>query len=259
MISISANELSVAYNNLSVLENLNFEIIQGEFIGIVGKSGTGKTTLLNALAGFIDYNGTKIVNGNIGFCFQNHSLFNWMTVAQNIGFGITNKSEKEKKEIVADVLKKIDLEVYGNKYPKELSGGQTQRVALGRAIAYNPSILMLDEPFSSLDIYTRDQMIDWVLKLISELTITVLMVTHYLDEALILADRIFVLREKEIVTTFPVTFSKPRTQEIRYTDQFQKNKLDLSSWINNTFEITLKNKKNATHSNTHNETKKLNR
>jgi len=231
-IAISAKNLSVAYGSNSVLEGVEFKIKNGEFVCIVGKSGTGKTTLLNTLAGFIGYQGEVNVNGNIGFCFQCHSLFYWMTVAENIGFGITHLTGKEKKEIVAEVLKRIDLEKYANKYPKELSGGQTQRVALGRAIAYSPQILMLDEPFSSLDIYTRDQMIDWVLKLISELNITVLMVTHYLDEALILADRIFVLRDKNISNEFPVVFPKPRTQKIRFTEEFQNNKQELSVLIN---------------------------
>ena len=231
-IAILAKNLSVAYGSNSVLEDVNFEIKSGEFVGIVGKSGTGKTTLLNALADFIGYKGDVNVNGTIGFCFQSHSLFYWMTVAENIGFGINNTDKKEKKEIVADFLKRIDLEKYANKYPRELSGGETQRVALGRAMAYNPKILLLDEPFSSLDIYTRDQMIDWVLKLISELKITVLMVTNYLDEALILADRIFVLKDKNISTEFPVLFPKPRTQQIRFTEEFQKNKQELSALIN---------------------------
>jgi len=230
--TISAKNLSVAYGTNSVLEGLDFEIRSGEFVGIVGKSGTGKTTLLNTLANFIGHQGEVKVNGTIGFCFQSHSLFYWMTVAENIGFGINHVGKKEKKEIVADVLKRIDLEKHANKYPGELSGGQTQRVALGRAMAYHPQILMLDEPFSSLDIYTRDQMIDWVLKLISELEITVLMVTHYLDEALILADRIFVLKNKNILTEFPVLFPKPRTQKIRFTEEFQKNKQELSALIN---------------------------
>lgn len=232
-IAISVKDLSVGYGLNHVLENLNFEIKSGEFIGIVGKSGTGKTTLLNTLAGFIEFNGNVNVRGTVGFCFQSHSLFYWMTVAENIGFGITRINGKEKNDIIADVLKRIDLEKYADKYPRELSGGQTQRVALGRAMAYNPNILMLDEPFSSLDIYTRDQMIDWVLKLISELKLTVLMVTHYLDEALILADRIFVVKEKNISNEFIVSFPKPRTQEIRFTEEFQKNKIELSLLINN--------------------------
>ena len=96
------------------------------------------------------------------------------------------------------ILNKIDLLEYKQKYPNELSGGQQQRIALGRALANKPSILLLDEPFSSLDIYTRDQMMEWVLKIISEMNITIVMVTHYLDEALILADRVLVLKNKNI-------------------------------------------------------------
>ena len=233
-ISVAVKDLSVAFGEYQVLENINFQVRNNEFIAIVGKSGTGKTTLLNTLAGFIPCKGKVSINGNIGFCFQDHSLFYWMTVAENIGFGLSHVNRNERDETVNDILKKIDLESYANKYPSELSGGQTQRVALGRSIAYKPKILMLDEPFSSLDIYTRDQMIDWVLKLVSELNMTILMVTHYLDEALILADRIFVLKDKNIFDNFPVDFPKPRTQDIRFTDSFQKSKLILSDLINHT-------------------------
>jgi len=230
--SILVKNISVSYDdNLRVLEYVNFDVRNGEFIAIVGKSGAGKTTLLNTLAGFIKFKGEINVEGNIGFCFQNHSLFYWMTVAENIGFGL-KKNGSEKRVIINDVLKKIGLLDLANKYPKELSGGQMQRVALGRAIAYNPNVLLLDEPFSSLDIYTRDQMMDWVLKLISEMNITVVMVTHYLDEALVLADRIFVLKEKKILREIKVPFAKPRSQAIRFTEQFQKSKQELSSLIN---------------------------
>jgi len=230
--SISVKNLSVAYGSFSVIEDVSFDIRNAEFIAIIGKSGTGKTTLLNALAGFIKCNGDVNITDCIGFCFQNHSLFYWMTVAENIGFGLNNMNNTDKKHTVNEILKKIDLFEYGNKYPKELSGGQMQRVALGRAIAYNPDVLLLDEPFSSLDIFTRDQMMDWLIKLISELKITVVMVTHYLDEALVLADRIFVLKEKRISNVVNVPFAKPRTQAIRYTEQFQKSKQELSDLLN---------------------------
>ena len=230
--SISVKNLSVSYGSNCVLEDINFDIRNAEFISIIGKSGTGKTTLLNALAGFIKYNGDVNIEDSIGFCFQNHSLFYWMTVEENIGFGLNNMNNANKKHTVNEVLKKIDLIEYGNKYPKELSGGQMQRVALGRAIAYNPNVLLLDEPFSSLDIFTRDQMMDWLLKLISELKITVVMVTHYLDEALVLADRIFVLKQKNILNVVNVPFAKPRTQAIRYTELFQKNKEELADFLN---------------------------
>jgi ABC-type nitrate/sulfonate/bicarbonate transport system ATPase subunit len=229
---ISIQNLLVGYNNKSVLEGVNIDIKSGEFVAIVGKSGTGKTTLLNSLAGFIKYEGNILMPQSIGFCFQNNSLFYWMTVKENICFGLDGLSDNEKNKIVSEILLKIDLADFKDKYPTELSGGQQQRVALGRALANKPKVLLLDEPFSSLDIYTRDQMIVWVLKVISEMDITILMVTHYLDEALVLADRIIVLKNKKILTEIQVPFDKPRTQSIRYTEQFQNIKHHLTVLLN---------------------------
>ena len=229
---ISIQNLTVGYNNQSVLENLCLDIEKGEFIAIVGKSGTGKTTLLNSLAGFIKHSGKVEMPKSIGFCFQNNSLFYWMTIKENIAFGLDEFNDNEKKAIVNDILNKIDLVEFQNKYPTELSGGQQQRVAFGRALANKPKILLLDEPFSSLDIYTRDQMIVWVLNIISNMDITIIMVTHYLDEALVLADRIIILKNKNILTEVKVTFDKPRSQKIRYTEFFQKTKQDLALLLN---------------------------
>jgi iron(III) transport system ATP-binding protein len=230
--SISVNNLSVTYKTVSILEDLNFQIEDGEFIGIIGKSGEGKTTLLNAIAGFIKHTGNVTTEGKIGFCFQSNSLFNWMTVEDNIAFGLNGMRKEEKDKIVIDVLKKIGLEQYGKFYPTQLSGGQVQRVALGRAIAYKPSIILLDEPFSSLDIFTRDQMIDWVLKLISEMKVTVVMVTHYVDEALIFSDRILLVKNKNIAQDIEINFPKPRTQSIRFTEDFQNKKQQLFEYLN---------------------------
>ena len=229
---ISIQNLTVGYNNQSVLENLCLNIDQGEFIAIVGKSGTGKTTLLNSIAGFIKHSGKIEMPKSIGFCFQNNSLFYWLTVKENIVFGLDEYNDIEKKAIVNDILNKIDLVEFQDKYPTELSGGQQQRVAFGRALANKPKILLLDEPFSSLDIYTRDQMMVWVLNIISKMDITIIMVTHYLDEALVLADRIIILKNKNILTEVKVTFDKPRSQKIRYTEFFQKTKQDLALLLN---------------------------
>ena len=229
---ISIQNLTVGYNNQSVLENLCLNIDQGEFIAIVGKSGTGKTTLLNSIAGFIKHSGKIEMPKSIGFCFQNNSLFYWLTVKEYIVFGLDEYNDIEKKAIVNDILNKIDLVEFQDKYPTELSGGQQQRVAFGRALANKPKILLLDEPFSSLDIYTRDQMMVWVLNIISKMDITIIMVTHYLDEALVLADRIIVLKNKNILTEVKVTFDKPRSQKVRYTEFFQKTKQDLALLLN---------------------------
>jgi sulfonate transport system ATP-binding protein len=229
---ISIQNLTVGYDNQTVLENLCLDVNTGEFVAIIGKSGTGKTTLLNSLAGFINHSGIIEIPKSIGFCFQNNSLFYWMTVKENIAFGLDELNENEKKEVVNDILNKIDLLKFQDKYPNELSGGQQQRVAFGRALANKPKVLLLDEPFSSLDIYTRDQMMVWVLNIISKMDITIIMVTHYLDEALVLADRVIVLKNKNILTDLKVPFDKPRSQNIRYTEIFQKTKQDLTLLLN---------------------------
>lgn len=229
---ISIQNLTVGYNGQNVLEDLCLDINTGEFIAIVGKSGTGKTTLLNSLAGFIKHSGKIEMPDSIGFCFQNNSLFYWMTVKNNIALGLDEFNDIEKNVIVNDILNKIGLIEFQDKYPTELSGGQQQRVAFGRALANKPKILLLDEPFSSLDIYTRDQMMEWVLSIISKMDITIIMVTHYLDEALVLADRVVVLKNKSILTEVKINFDKPRSQNIRYTESFQKLKHDLSLLLN---------------------------
>jgi ABC-type nitrate/sulfonate/bicarbonate transport system ATPase subunit len=229
---IVVKNLSVTYNDKAILSNLNFDIQTGQFVAIVGKSGTGKTTLLNSLAGFIKYNGSILIPKSIGFCFQNNSLFYWMTIKENIIFGLDGLTKMNKSIVADEILKKIDLLEYKDKYPTELSGGQQQRVALGRALANRPKILLLDEPFSSLDIYTRDQMMEWVLKITSEMEVTIIMVTHYLDEALVLADRIVVLKDKNILTEIIVPFSRPRSHQVKYTEQFQNIKHSLAMLLN---------------------------
>ena len=232
-IVIQIRNLFANYGNTKVLNGINCDIRQGELIGILGKSGTGKTTLLNIIAGFIKAEGEIKVSGNIGYCFQQHSLFDWMTVAENIEFGLQNMSEYEKGIAVSDLLHKIDLIDASNKYPFELSGGQMQRVSLARALANKPSIILLDEPFSSLDILTRDLMIEWFLQFIRNYPVTVIMVTHYLDEALLFSDRILILKNQKIEHDFKVELKKPRTLELKFKKKFRKNKKILLATLKN--------------------------
>ncbi len=228
---ISLSELSVTYGEKRVLNKLNLTFKRGEFVAILGKSGSGKTTLLNSIANFIPFEGKVDKMGKVGFCFQNHALFFWMTTRQNIGFGV-RETAQAKQKLVDEVIRKIGLRGYEDRYPSELSGGEQQRVALGRAIATNPSILLLDEPFSSLDLFTRDQMINWMLMLTHEVEATILMVTHYLDEALVLADRIIVLSDGKIYADYPSPLPRPRGVGIRFDNAFLEAKQVLHDTVN---------------------------
>jgi iron(III) transport system ATP-binding protein len=196
-----------------VLKNINLEIEKGEIISILGKSGSGKSTLLNVIAGFETANsgslriGDRIVfdkgvntrpeDRNIGFVFQNYALFPHLNVEKNLLFGVKNK--KNKKTVVKELLEMIDLQGYEKKYPHELSGGEQQRVSLARVLATGPDIILLDEPFSSVDTLLKAQIEKDLLTLIKKNGKTAIFVTHDPKEAMAISDKIAFLENGEIV------------------------------------------------------------
>ena len=230
--SIEVQNLEVTFDSKKVLDSINFHVKQGEFVSIVGKSGSGKTTFLNALAGFIGHKGKVNIAKNIGFVFQDYSLFPWLTVKDNIGFGINNKNYNERKEIISHYLKIIGLKSHENKYPADLSGGQRQRVAIARAFAPNPDIILMDEPFGALDIYTRDRMQKWLLDLWERERKTIIFVTHYIDEAIFLSDRIFVMKDGKFVNGYKLELKRPRKEDIKFNKNFVQLKKNILKYIN---------------------------
>lgn len=219
-IQIKVENLSVTYGNFCVLEDVNLEVCSGEFVSLVGASGSGKTTLINALAGFIQANSDIHIPGKIGVVFQDYSVFPWMTVSQNIAFGLHNRQESHKSEIVTQHLKLIQLEDRADKYPAELSGGQIQRVAIARALAPDPDVILMDEPFGALDRDTRERMQKWLLDIWNEDHKTIIFITHDIEEAIFLSDRVLVLSNKRIGKEFKVPFERPRTENIKFTTDF---------------------------------------
>ncbi|MFM9435400.1 NitT/TauT family transport system ATP-binding protein [Janthinobacterium sp. CG_23.3] len=189
---------------LVALKDINLEIPRGQFVCLLGPSGCGKSTLLNAVAGFappsaggISADG-RVVTGpgpERGIVFQEYALFPWMTVAENIAFGleIQGAPKAEIAATVAKLLQMLSLGDFGARFPKDLSGGMRQRVAIARVLALDSPIMLMDEPFGALDALTRRNLQDELLRIWAELKKTILFVTHSIEEALYLADRIVVM------------------------------------------------------------------
>lgn len=222
------------------LNGVSLDIGDNEFICVVGPSGCGKSTLLNIIAGLNSPTSGKIyVDGKEvnepgperGVVFQQYALFPWLTVRKNVEFGLKLKGiNKEEASMIANkYLKMVDLEDFADSYPKELSGGMKQRVAIARAYAVNPDVLLMDEPFGALDAQTRTQLQSELLKTWETERKTCFFITHDVDEAIILAQRVVIMsarpgRVKEIVN---IDIPYPRTQETKMTKEF----LDLKNYI----------------------------
>ncbi|PPJ49191.1 ABC transporter ATP-binding protein [Rhizobium sp. KAs_5_22] len=206
-IDIELVSVSKSFGPVSVVKDISLQIPRGEFVSILGPSGCGKTTTLNMIAGFnapsygdIRIRGKSQVRvpperRNIGLVFQNYALFPHMTVAENVGFGLRMRgaSRSEIAVAVRDALRGVHLEAFAARYPKELSGGQQQRVALARAIAPRPSVLLLDEPLSNLDLKLREAMRVELKEIQEALGMTFVYVTHDQEEAMAMSDRIVVM------------------------------------------------------------------
>lgn len=199
-----------------VLDSLDVTVKPGEFLVLMGPSGCGKSTLLRIMAGLIAPTAGNIIDSpeRIGFVFQNFGLMPWLTVEQNIAFGLKMADEgvKYTRDIVIKYLHQLGLSGLGNRHPKELSGGQKQRVGLARALAINPDVLMLDEPFSALDATTASELRHDLLKLWQTNRRTIIMVTHLPAEAAEMADRILVFspRPGRVISEITNHLARPR-------------------------------------------------
>jgi putative spermidine/putrescine transport system ATP-binding protein len=206
---LELTNIQKSYSNSVVVQDFNLSVAQGEFISFLGPSGCGKTTTLRMVAGFeTPTSGQIIINGNditslppnkrnVGMVFQSYALFPNMTVAENIGYGlkVAGKPKDEIAKRVEEMLALIHLEEFGKRFPNQLSGGQQQRVALARALAFQPQVLLLDEPLSALDAKIRVELRQEIRRIQQQLGITTIYVTHDQEEALSLSDRIVVMSQ----------------------------------------------------------------
>jgi NitT/TauT family transport system ATP-binding protein len=206
---------------IHVLERINLEVAPGEFVCIVGPSGCGKSTLLNIVGGFLSQTrGEALVERQPVsgpdrrriFVFQENGVFPWLTVRENIGFGLLASPEAEREKTVAHYTEMVGLTGFENSYPRELSGGMRQRVEIARALAANPDIIYMDEPFGALDFITRLKMRADLVRIWQREKKTILFVTHDIEEAVQLADRVIIMsrRPATIQKVVPVDLPRPR-------------------------------------------------
>ncbi len=233
VVNVSKVFLNPKGKEVSVLKKVNIRVCRGEMVCLMGPSGCGKTTLLNLLAGFdLPTEGKIIVNGrNVqgpgpdrGVVFQEDALFPWLNVLENISYGL-KVNKKIKKEVNTDVkwvIEATGLKGYEEHFPGQLSGGMKQRVSLSRVLVNSPDILLMDEPFASLDAQTRSSMQKLLNQLWNSLEQTVLFITHDLDEAIFLGDRIYLMspRPGKIAQEFLIDIPKPRNEETFLTQEF---------------------------------------
>jgi sulfonate transport system ATP-binding protein len=211
-------------NGVRALDCVSIRVPQGQIVAVVGGSGCGKSTLLRVASGLdpatqgrVTLNGTRITapHERIGMIFQEPRLLPWLSVADNVGFGLTHLPTAEQNALVAKVLQRVGLSDKATMWPRELSGGQAQRVAIARALVPKPEVLLLDEPFSALDAFTRVDLQDHLLDLWADLKPTLILVTHDVDESIVMADRVLVMRPRpgrifdEIETDLP----RPRDRQ----------------------------------------------
>ena len=232
---ISVQDVSMSFGQLNVLEHIDLDFHENEFVAVVGASGCGKSTLLSIIGGLLEpTQGTVQANGvkvegpgrDRGIVFQQPALLPWLSCKANVEFalrGETDLSKADRARIASERIKDVKLDGFEDSYPNELSGGMKQRLALARSLSYKPSVLLMDEPFGALDALTRQEMQLLLTQVWEANRMTVMMVTHDIEEAVFTADRVVVLtpRPGKIREDITIDLPRPRTQEMISTEPFQ--------------------------------------
>ena len=234
---LALNKIGKTYpNGVHALERFSAQINLGEIVAVIGGSGCGKSTLLRAVAGLdpatsgtvtLDKTAISSPHAKIGIIFQEPRLLPWLSVADNIGFGLSDLPADTRRERVARALDRVGLADKANAWPRELSGGQAQRVAIARALVPQPEVLLLDEPFSALDAFTRRDLQDHLLDLWADARPTLVLVTHDVEEAVALADRVLVMRPRpgRLFEAININLGRPRDRNSPLFDDFKRHVL----------------------------------
>lgn len=228
-----SKEFKVGADRVLAIDDVSFSIAENEFVSVVGPSGCGKSTLLSVAAGLSEpTSGSVLVEGELvrgpgrdrGVVFQSYSLYPWLTVRGNIEFALRGEkiSKGERRRRAMEQLEIVGLSGFADAYPAQLSGGMRQRVAIARALSYRPSVLLMDEPFGALDALNRRAMQESLTQVWEDHRLTVMFITHDIDEAVFLSDRVMVMsaRPGRIVDDVPIPLERPRRVEMQTSETF---------------------------------------
>ena len=244
MAELKVLDVSMSFDGRRIIENISIELHEGELVSLLGTSGGGKTTLFNVIAGLnipdegrIEIDGKDVTGkpGNVSYMLQKDLLLPYKTIEDNVALPLLIKGEKKKeaREKVSGFFKEFGLEGTQKKYPHQLSGGMRQRAALLRTYMFSKEVALLDEPFSALDTLTKSEMHRWYLEVMDKIKLSTLFITHDIDEAILLSDRIYLLTGTpgHISHEIVIHEQKPRKQEFTLTEEFLKYKKEILSLL----------------------------
>lgn len=222
---ILLKNISKSFDNMEILKDVTIYVNKGELVSVLGPSGSGKSTIFNILTNIIEAdNGKAEVNGDVSYMYQKDMMVPWKKVIDNIGIPLVfkGKSKKEAREEVEKHINTFGLEGFQYKYPSQLSGGMKQRANFLKTYLTSNDIMLLDEPFGALDSITRRKLQQWLINLTKEMSSTILFITHDIEEAILLSDRIYVISEKPAIIKGEITVNLPkeRNEEIILTQEF---------------------------------------
>ena len=227
---IRIENISKSFDGDKIIDNISIDVREGELVSILGPSGCGKSTIFNIIAGLLKQDSGKVdANGKLSYMYQKDLLLPYKTIIDNVSLPLVLRKEKKSKarEEVRQYFKVFGLEGYEDKYPKELSGGMRQRANFMRTYVNSNDIMLLDEPFGALDSITKSSMQKWLLDIRKKVTSTILLITHDIEEAILLSDRIYVISNKPSSVSMEIVVDRDRIGDVEYSFKLKKDILDV--------------------------------
>ncbi|NLJ89586.1 MAG: ABC transporter ATP-binding protein [Clostridiales bacterium] len=245
MDKLTCNNITASYDGVKIIEDINIELNQGELVSLLGVSGVGKTTLFQVISGLLKPDSGRVMldgvditgeAGSVSYMLQKDLLFHYKTILDNVALPLEIKGlkKKEARDIASSYFKEFGLDGSQHKYPDQLSGGMRQRAALLRTYLFSNQVALLDEPFSALDTITKSSIHEWYLNVMDQIKLSTIFITHDIDEAIFLSDRIYIMGGKpgRIIDEIKVSIARPRDKEFLLTSEFLEYKRNIIRKLN---------------------------